>query len=105
MKSLKLDENWNIGLNEIGNLGFIEEKEDIAQTVACATRVFQGEYIFDNLKGIPYSLSILGGQPRNVDVSGYMQSEAEKIEGVKYAEITDIEFIDRVYKGNIQLTT
>lgn len=105
MKSLKLNTEWDIELDTIGILAFVEEKEDVAQTVANATRVFQGNYIFDTGKGIPYIPDILGQLPRNIDVPSYMRNEAEKVSGVKYAEITDIIFEDRVYKADIQITT
>lgn len=104
MKSLKLSDEWDIGLDALGNIAFIEDEADIAQTVANATRVFQGEYVLDTTKGVPYTQEIFGKSPTSIDIPSYMQNEAEKINGVSYAEVSNIEYEDRVYKGDINLT-
>lgn len=103
MKSLKLNNNdWDIRLNSIGNIDIIEnEKEDIAQTVATAIRLFQTDYIFNEDLGIPYIPEILGKSTTNFQLEPYIQEEATRIKGVESISLENLDIKDRELKADI----
>ena len=103
MKSLKLNNNdWDIRLNPIGNIDIIEnEKEDIAQTVATAVRLFQTDYIFNEDLGIPYIPEILGKSTTNIELEPYILEEATRIKGVESISLENLEIKDRELKADI----
>lgn len=105
MTSLKLDSNWDLQLNSIGNIATVDNKYDISQTVANATRLFQGDYIFDEDLGIPYIPDILSNNTNSVFLEPYVRQQALRIQGVQDISIANLEVKDRELKGDIQITT
>lgn len=64
MKTLLLDQNeWDLTKDAAGNIAVAEAPYAIAQDVASAVRVFQGEVWYDTNQGMPYLQQILGEAP------------------------------------------
>ena len=63
MKTLLLDDNWDLTLDANGNLAIVDGKYAIAQDVASAVRLFLGELWYAIDQGIPYYEQILGVWP------------------------------------------
>lgn len=104
MKSLKLNNEWDLELNAIGDITVVEEEEDLAQTVATAVRLFQKDFIYDEDLGIPYIEEILGQTNNSAFYEPYIRQEANRINGVANIELTDITFNNRELIANIQIT-
>lgn len=54
---------WDLCLDAQGNIGLATEPYAIAQDVASAVRLFDGELWYDTTKGVPYFQQILGRAP------------------------------------------
>lgn len=64
MKTLLLDTvAWDLVLDAGGNIAVASNPYALAQDVASAIRLFQGELWYDTTKGIPYWTQILGRTP------------------------------------------
>jgi len=62
--SLLLDVvSWDLVLDASGNIAVCNAPYAIAQDVACAIRLFQGELWYDTSQGVPYFQNILGHAP------------------------------------------
>lgn len=104
MISLKLDKDWDIQLNSIGDLDIVENEYDISQTVSTAIKLFRGDFIYNEMLGIPYfNGEILGGLRNVVDLEPYIIEEAMRIEGVESVELEDIEIKNRNLKANVKV--
>lgn len=64
MDTLLLDTStWDLCLDAAGNLALAKLPYAAAQNAATAVKLFQGEYVFDLTKGVPYFQRILGKRP------------------------------------------
>ncbi len=54
MISMKLDENYDICLNELGNIATVIDNESVKQNVITALKLIQGEYIYNIYLGMPW---------------------------------------------------
>lgn len=87
-RSLLLDENWDKTLDSQGNIATTTEPYAVAQDVACACMVIQGEAIFDDTIGIPFFEKILGTPAPVGLLSSYLKQEAERLSTVRQATVT-----------------
>lgn len=72
MNTLLLDlDTWDLTVNSSGNIAVATGPYAIAQDVASAVRLFQGELWYDYQAGIPYFDQILGHLPS----AQYMKSQ------------------------------
>lgn len=78
MKTFALNENWDIGLDEFGNIAIKEGNERLAQDVASSVRVFKGEMPFDVDRGIAYNNPDELQETLNYDIT----EQAELVSGV-----------------------
>ena len=105
MKSLKLTSQWDLTVDENGNIAMIDDGLQIAQDVATACRVWRGESLFDTTRGIPYKEEIMGNLPNMTVLQAYCSQEGTRINGAEIITIKDVSFENRVLKPDIQITT
>ena len=95
MITFALDENHDIFLDKEGNIATKTGQEQIAQDVATACLLVEGEDRFDTTRGIPYNLVI--GNPVNLSLlQEYVEREAMRCDdSVLSATITSDSFNNR----------
>ena len=81
-------EEWDVGLDDLGNIAITENPYAVAQDVACACLTFLGESWYDITLGIPYYQRILGHWPGTQLINTKMQTEALKLPYVQSASCT-----------------
>ncbi len=75
MRTLPLDENWDLELTG-GNLeATADEARFTTQTASNACRHFTGDSVLFPLEGIPYKPNILGSNPPQALVKEYLKRE------------------------------
>ena len=105
MKSLKLTPQWDLTLDDSGNIAMVDDGLRIAQDVATACRVCKGECLLNTQRGIPYKEEIMGLQPNISLLQAYCSQEGKRIDGAEIITIQDIRFENRVLKPDIRITT
>lgn len=104
-RTLLLDPNdWDLHVNEFGELDVIEGAYAIAQNVANATRLFTNDAYFKFDEGIPHMDVELGVQPIESVVKSRYREAALKVAGVADAVVDLFNIEDRVLSGRILLT-
>jgi hypothetical protein len=89
--SLALDGNWDVFLNESGNIATTAGDMAIAQDVANECRLFAKDAYFDHDKGIPHKLVELGGKnPPTPLLRTLMRRAALRVPDV--VEVLGVEF-------------
>lgn len=83
MKTLALDENWDLGVDEFSNIALKSDNEALAQDVASSVMVWKNELPFDRLRGIAYN------KPEELEgVLGFeVKKQAKLIDGVLNASV------------------
>lgn len=107
--SLYLTSAWDICLDASGNLAVVSDPTTdnassyrVAQDVACACRVIQGDLWWNTGAGIPYWQAVLG-QPLNVNYyAGKLQNQALTVPGVVSASVVLTGFANRSLTGQVQ---
>ncbi len=103
LNTLLLDSTtWDLVVDATGNIAMATTPYAVAQNVACAIRVFQGECWYNTALGLPYLGSILGHALFRADV----EQTARATQGVTSATciLTAIS-PQRRLSGVVQLTT
>lgn len=105
MKTLLLDrDRWDLVLDASGNIAVATNPYSLAQDVASAIRLFQGELWYDTAKGIPYFDQILGKQPPLQLMKAWFIRLAITVPGVDRAVCYLESIINRQVVGQIQFT-
>ena len=107
-KTLMLDHNWDICLNNDGRIRLAEGAYATAQNVANECRLFTQDAYFEQERGIPYYLIALGHKPSPSVLRARLRDAALLVDDV--AEVTDIilESLDtetRKVTGDIRFTS
>ena len=106
MNTLLLDvSTWDSTVDSFGNIAMATDPYSIAQDVASACRVFQGELWYGVTQGIPYFQQILGHFPPANFVKKQMEVTAETVPEVASAKCFLTSFVNRKLGGQIQVTT
>ena len=58
--TLLLNGNWDIHVDDAGNIATVTDDYAIAQNIANAVRLFVGDAYFEKSNGIPFFESVLG---------------------------------------------
>lgn len=83
MDSLLIDNTYNDLLVDLsGNIAVTKNPYQLAQSVACAVRMFRGECKYDVTLGIPYFDTVLGKLPSQNTVNSLIRAEAETVRDV-----------------------
>lgn len=104
MLNLKLDEMWDLSLNNSGDLQTCKEAYATAQEVANQVRLFTNDAYYNTEDGIPHFILDLGQRPIESLVKSRIKEACLKVANVASVEIKQVEVIDRVLKGKIELT-
>lgn len=100
-KTLPLDADWDLRLDQSGNLTLTDEPISIAQDVASAIRTFLGECWYDTSLGLPYFQSILGKRPPSSLVKAKIVAAAMTIATVQSVSVTSLSLVDRAITGTV----
>ena len=103
MLNLKLDEKWDITLNSVGDIETTNGDYAIAQEVANQIRLFTNDAYYNSESGIPHFILDLGQRPIESLVKSRIKDACLLVKGVADVNIKDVEVVDRVLKGKIEL--
>ena len=100
MKTLALDESWDLGIDEYNNIAVKSDNDRLAQDVASSVRVFLGELPFDINRGVDYN------NPDSIreDLKIQINEQAALVEGVNESLVVFDELKDRTLKTTIYIT-
>lgn len=105
MKTLLLDTStWDLCLDADGNIAVAQLPYAAAQNAASAVKLFQGEYIYDTTKGVPYFSTILGKRPPLALVRAKFVDAALQVPEVTSARCFFSSFTDRRLSGQLIVT-
>lgn len=105
MKTLLLDQDtWDLVLDAEGNIALAAEPYAIAQDVASAVKLFQGELWYDTVKGIPYFSQVLGYLPPPSLLYTFIKNAALTVPTVETVKVVLNPLDDRTVAGQIQFT-
>ncbi len=97
-------EKWDLTLDSGGGIATTQGAYAIAQNVANAIRLFTNDAYYDENRGIPHFAIELKTHPALSVLRSRCKEAAEKVPGVKSAEILDLALDNRVLSGVIRLT-
>lgn len=102
--SLALDDNnWDLELDEFGNIATKQGDDAITQDVSCALRLFYGEAYFYPQKGVPYFSFALGKIPNEAIVRSEVTAAAKAVRGVIDANMASYEITNNNRSLNLSL--
>ena len=103
--SLKLSDDWDLHVNDAGNIEKTDGAQGVAQNVCNAFRLFTKDAYYFEERGIPHFLIELRENPRINVLRSRLKKAALAVEGVKDAEIQLMAADeDRALNGIAQLT-
>lgn len=106
MRTLALDRSrWDIILDAHGNLAIASSPYAIAQDVASAIRLFQGELYYDTTKGVPHFQEILGHRPSLSVLKAALESAALTVPETTSALVFVTGVAGREVTGQVQVTS
>ena len=104
--TLKLNSEWDLCLDEFGNIATITGDEAIAQNVCNALRLFTNDAWFDPDRGIDHFNLDLGVKPLLSQVRARFTQAAQSVDGVAAATITNLQVDDnRQLHGQVLVVT
>lgn len=103
--SIKLNNDWDICLDDFGNLQTCHEDAAICQDVACALRLFTNDSYYEPSKGIPYRDIVLGVTPFESLVRSELINTAKSVDGVLDADVESFTIENRALILAMQFLT
>lgn len=106
--TLILNDNWDISVDESGNIATSDGTYAIAQNAANAVRLFTDDAYFDRTRGIPHFDIELGnkGSDAQSTLINRIKKAVLAVDGVADAEVSlNYDEKARTYGGEILLTT
>lgn len=105
MNTLLLDQDtWDLTKDASGNIAVAGNPYSIAQDVASAVRVFQGELWYDVRQGMPYLQQILGEAPPMEFVKAKLAEVGETTPEVTHIDVFITAFEGRELSGQLKIT-
>lgn len=104
MKSLQLNDSWDISLDGGGNLAQVSEKLAVAQDVATAVRLFQGEAVYLSERGVPHYTDNLGVKLSQAMIRSDITDIALTVPNVTAVSIENEQLSGRTYTADIRIT-
>ena len=101
MKTMALRNDWDLYVDEYGNLAIKEGNDRLAQDVASSVRVFKGEDGFDTSRGVEYNKPDESRQTLNRQMNmqtGYIDGVEDSV--VVFEELSNRELKPVVYVTN-----
>ncbi|MBS4773139.1 MAG: hypothetical protein KHX55_02550 [Proteobacteria bacterium] len=103
MTSLLLTPDWDLQLDDMGNIATVTGGLQTAQDVATSCRVWKGEALYDTERGVPYKEDIFAQRPNLSLLQADFETEAKRIKGVASVEVVAESFIDRKLVPDIRI--
>jgi len=100
MKTMALKNDWDLYVDEFGNIAMKDGNDRLAQDVASSVRVFKGEDGFDITRGVEYNKPDENRQTLNRQ----MNEQTGFIDGVESSAVIFEELIDRTLKPVVYVT-
>lgn len=98
---LVAQDTWDLITDISGNIALAAAPYAIAQDVASAVRVFQGELWYDTATGIPYFDTVLGQAPSLQYLRAQIEARALTVPGVVQAKCQFARLDNRVLRGQV----
>jgi hypothetical protein len=104
ISTIALNAAWDTYLDQYGNIAVNTQGAAVAQDVASAIKLFQGELYFDTTQGVPY-FSVLFNEVYNpVVAAGLLQQAALTVPNVVQAKVQNILMSNRsILSGNVNI--
>ena len=103
--TLLLDRSvWDLCLTADGNIAVAAPPYALAQDVASALRLFEGELWYDTTKGVPYFAEILGLSPPVPLLKSRFTAAALSVPGIVDAVCYLSAIENRALSGQVQVT-
>ena len=104
MTTLALDDaNWDLTVDDGMNIAVASGGQDIAQDVASAVKLFQGELWYDTTQGAPWFENVLGQNYSLRVLQELVNSAALSVPGVVQARTTIDSVTDRGITGRVEI--
>lgn len=100
MKTIALDTNWDIGIDNLRNIATVSGNDRLAQDVASSVRVFKGELPFDIERGVNYAKPDENRETLNYE----MNEQARLVEGVADSVVVFEKLENRTLKPVVYVT-
>lgn len=100
MKTIGLDDKWDIYKDKFNNIATKDGNERLAQDVASSVRVFKGEIGFDTSRGVEYNKPDQDRQTLNHQ----MNEQAKLVQGVESSVVIFEELNNRTLKPVVYVT-
>lgn len=97
--------DWDLTLDGNGNIAIATRDYAIAQNVANAIRLFTNDAYYEPERGVPHFIVDLKTNPQESLIRSKFLKTALAVEGVRQAEITSLNIMDRILTGNIAIKT
>lgn len=106
MDTLLLDRTtWDLCLDSAGNIAMASNPYAIAQDVASAIKLYQGELWYDTTQGVPYQSEILGNNPPIALLKARFIAAALTVPEVASADCFISSLTNRQLVGQVQVTS
>jgi len=98
---------WDFLIDSNGNIAISEDPYSLAQDIASAIKLFQGELYYDTTQGIPYFEDILGQVPSAALIAASMEAAALTVPTVINAKLTELNYDPNTRQliGSLEATT
>lgn len=110
--TLLLSADWDLCLDEGGNIETVSGSYGIAQDVANRVRLFTNDAYYYPDRGIPHFVIDLGHKVNNRLVTAEIERAAISVDGVVAAQVIDLQLtksddraVDRTLTGDIRINT
>lgn len=104
-KSLKLTESGDLDITS-GNISFVEDIENVKQSVFMNLRTFRGEWFLNIENGIPYVQEVLANKTIDYTViEKIIKDSLLRIEGVEDVINFEISKVDKGASVNFEIIT
>lgn len=101
MKTLALGTDWDVYVDDIGNIATLDGGNRLAQDVASSVRVFFGELPFNVNRGVEYNKP----DENRETLNHQMNQNAKLVEGVSESVVIFEELQNRTLKPVIYVTS
>lgn len=98
-------DNWDLCSDAAGNIAMCSNPYSVAQDVASALRLFQGEAWYDTTLGVPYFARVLGHAPPLSVVKGLLLDAALSVPEVTSAQVFIGSVSARRLTGQVKVIT
>lgn len=98
-------DTWDLFTDISGNIAMASDPYSIAQDVASAIRIFQGEIWYDTAQGIPYFERVLGRTPPLQYLRSQVEARALTVPGVVRAQcvFAQLNTVTRALQGQCKI--